>query len=112
LVRKTSQKTLKERIQFVIDKTSLVELIKNRNRYDEELSLKINLHLFNEDWMLVDKKVEDLVGELQNSRKLLKEAIIEMQLGDCQECGSCNFYSEVQFALESIDKVLDRLRGD
>ena len=32
--------------------------IKLRNRYDDELSVKTNLHLFNEDWQRLEKLIE------------------------------------------------------
>ena len=47
------------------EKKTLKELIENRNRYDSELSLKTNLHLFEEDWTQVEKKVDGLIAELQ-----------------------------------------------
>ena len=44
-------------------KGKILETMRIRNKYDDELSLKTNLHLFQEDW----KKLIELIMEVKTS---------------------------------------------
>lgn len=71
---------LKKLIEFILKNRTLKQLIEDRNRYDNELSLKTNLHLFEEDWMLVEKKFECLVDELKRRAKWRIEEFLSTEM--------------------------------
>jgi hypothetical protein len=107
------KQTLKERIDFIVQSRTLRELIEDRNRYDSELSLKTNLHLFDEDWMFVEKKVDVLISEIQNLREYIDKLFSLRLYGNVIVPDNVPEYfkADVEHVHQEIIKELNKLLG-